>query len=50
MDIIRNDTHIDFMGRRKIALIFSAILILASIGSLATRGLNFGLDFTGGTL
>src|SRR6056297_1609543 len=50
MDIIRNDTHIDFMARRKIALIFSAVLILASIGSLVTRGLDFGLDFTGGTL
>jgi len=50
MDIIRNNTRIDFMARRKIALIFSAVLILASIGSLVTRGLNFGLDFTGGTL
>lgn len=50
MDIIRNDTKIDFMGGRKIALLFSAVLILISIGALATRGLEFGLDFTGGTL
>jgi len=50
MDIIRNDTHIDFMARRKVALVFSALLILVAIGSLTTRGLNFGLDFTGGTL
>ncbi len=50
MDIIRNDTHIDFMGWRKYALIFSAILLLASVGALLARGLNFGLDFTGGTL
>ncbi|MGB0515192.1 MAG: protein translocase subunit SecF, partial [Wenzhouxiangellaceae bacterium] len=50
MDIIRNDTHIDFMARRKVALVFSALLLLASIGSLVTRGLDFGLDFTGGTL
>lgn len=50
MDIIRSDTKIDFMARRKIAMIFSAVLILISIGSLATRGLEFGLDFTGGTL
>ncbi|MDX1626062.1 MAG: protein translocase subunit SecF [Wenzhouxiangellaceae bacterium] len=50
MDIIRSDTTIDFMARRKLALVFSAVLILISIGSLATRGLNFGLDFTGGTL
>ncbi len=50
MDIIRNDTHIDFMARRRLAIIFSAILIIASIASLGVRGLNFGLDFTGGTL
>jgi len=39
----------DFMGKRKIAMIFSLVLITISIGSLITRGLNFGLDFTGGT-
>ena len=39
----------DFMGKRKIAMIFSLALIIISIGSIATRGLNFGLDFTGGT-
>ncbi|WP_251359982.1 protein translocase subunit SecF [Kangiella sp. TOML190] len=42
-------TNIDFLKYRKIAVIFSALLILASIGSLVTKGLNFGLDFTGGT-
>ena len=39
---------IDFMGKRTIAVFFSLALIIVSIGSLATRGLNFGLDFTGG--
>lgn len=43
-------TNIDFMGRRKLAMVFSILLILLSIGSLATRGLSFGIDFTGGTL
>ena len=43
-------TQIDFMGKRKLAMIFSTLLILLSIGSLATRGLSFGIDFTGGTL
>lgn len=38
----------DFMGKRRIAMIFSALLLIISIASLATRGLNFGLDFTGG--
>jgi len=41
---------IDFTGKRKIALIFSALLIFASIASLAFKGLNFGIDFTGGTV
>jgi preprotein translocase subunit SecF len=41
---------INFMGQRKLALLFSMVLILISIGSLATRQLNWGLDFTGGTL
>ncbi len=41
---------INFMAGGKIAGILSIVLVLVSIGSLATRGLNFGLDFTGGTL
>lgn len=40
----------NFMGLRKLATIFSVILLLVAIGSLAVRGLNFGLDFTGGSL
>lgn len=38
------------MSKRKLALMLSAILMVLSIGSLATRGLNLGIDFTGGTL
>jgi preprotein translocase subunit SecF len=41
---------INFMGQRKIATVFSAILLVVAIGSLSTRQLNWGLDFTGGTL
>src|SRR6185369_346449 len=41
---------INFMGLRTYGAIFSILVMLISIGSLATRGLNFGLDFTGGTL
>lgn len=50
MQLFKKPPHFDFMGKRTIAVVFSAILILVSLGSLATRGLNFGLDFTGGTL
>lgn len=38
------------MGKRRFAAVLSAVLIVISIGSLATRGLNFGIDFTGGVL
>jgi len=38
------------MRFRRAAQIFSLLLILVSVGSLITKGLNFGLDFTGGTL
>jgi len=41
---------INFMGQRKLAAVFSLILVLASIAMLSVKGLNFGLDFTGGTL
>ena len=41
---------INFMGQRKLAAVFSLLLVIASIGALAVKGLNFGLDFTGGTL
>jgi len=50
MKIFKKTPTFDFMGKRKIALVFSALLIMASIFSLVTKGLNFGLDFTGGTL
>jgi len=49
MRLLKN-LKIDFMGRRRKAMIFSTALILISIGALVVRGLNFGLDFTGGTL
>ncbi len=42
--------NIDFLGKKNIALIVSAILIVISIASMAIRGLNLGIDFTGGTL
>lgn len=43
-------TNYDFMKLRIGAMILSAILIVISIGSIATQGLSLGLDFTGGTL
>ncbi|MEM6484791.1 MAG: protein translocase subunit SecF [Pseudomonadota bacterium] len=41
---------INFMASRRLAAIFSITLVLVAIGSLAVRQLNWGLDFTSGTL
>ncbi|RLD66067.1 MAG: protein translocase subunit SecDF [Bacteroidetes bacterium] len=40
--------NIDFIGKRKIFYVISVIIVLAGIASLATRGLNQGIDFKGG--
>jgi len=50
MQLLKVNSVIDFMGKRNIAMIFSAILLLAAVGSIVTRGLSLGIDFTGGTL
>ena len=50
MQILQLKETVAFMKYRKIAMIFSALLMIASIVSLAVNKLNFGLDFTGGTL
>ncbi|MDQ6958497.1 MAG: protein translocase subunit SecF [Mariprofundaceae bacterium] len=50
MQIIRPDTHVDFIGKSKAAMAVSGILLLLSVGLLIFKGLNFGIDFTGGTL
>lgn len=50
MEFFKTNTNIDFLGWRRAGFILSAVLIVVSIGSLALRGLNFGIDFTGGTL
>lgn len=45
-----NKNMINFMSKRKLAMAFSLLLMIVSIGSLATNGLNLGIDFTGGYL
>ena len=42
------DTHFDFIGFRKTAYIIALIMIVISVGSLAFKGLNLGIDFKGG--
>ena len=48
MEFFRKKTNIDFLGIRKWSWILSAILIIASVACVAVKGINWGLDFTGG--
>lgn len=50
MQFLNGTTNYNFMAKRKIAAIISMLLLLTSIASLAVQGLNFGIDFTGGTM
>ncbi|MBL4851605.1 MAG: protein translocase subunit SecF [Gammaproteobacteria bacterium] len=50
MQLFKNTPSFDFMSRRYVAITLSVIVLLIAIGSLATRGLNLGIDFTGGTI
>lgn len=51
MEIIKHDIDINFVGRRKLALIFSLLLIVAGMVSLVAKGgPEYGIDFSGGTL
>ena len=48
--IIKLDTSINFLSKTKLFVSLSLIFIIASIFLLFSRGLNFGIDFNGGTL
>ncbi|HXN11397.1 MAG TPA: protein translocase subunit SecF [Steroidobacteraceae bacterium] len=48
MEFFHRVTNFPFMSTRKVWYALSVVLILVSLGSLATRGLNLGVDFTGG--
>ncbi|MCS7241929.1 protein translocase subunit SecF [Candidatus Caldatribacterium sp.] len=49
MEFIKG-THINFMGVRRFAYVVSLALVALSLGSITLRGLNYGIDFAGGTL
>ena len=52
MRLIKDTTSIDFLsiGRRRVTTLLSIVAIIVSIGSIATKGLQYGIDFTGGVL
>jgi len=48
--IVPDDTKFDFVGQRYFAFFVTFVMIFGSIFLVATKGLNYGIDFTGGTL
>jgi len=51
MELIKPDINLDFVGKRRMAVIFSAVLILIGLVSLIAKGgPNYGIDFAGGSL
>jgi len=50
MEIFRQTKTIGFMSFSKVAIAVSALMVLLSWGLLATKGLNYGIDFAGGTI
>ena len=50
MQLFKGKLNINFMGKRRLAMILSAVMLAISLTALVSKGLNFGIDFTGGTL
>ncbi|GLQ49641.1 protein translocase subunit SecF [Dyella flava] len=48
MEIFSHNSNVHFLGLRKVSIGIAILLMIASVALLATRGLNYGLDFTGG--
>ena len=50
LTLIPNDTRIDFMRMRWVAIAIAALVFVASVAVIATKNFNYALDFTGGTV
>ena len=50
LKLVPNETNIDFLAKKNLMFVISIILVAISIFSGFKSGLNFGIDFTGGTL
>ncbi|MEJ2310288.1 MAG: protein translocase subunit SecD [Gammaproteobacteria bacterium] len=50
MKFLQKEPKINFMSKRTLALIFSGAIMVIAVAAVGLRGLNFGIDFTGGTL
>jgi preprotein translocase subunit SecF len=50
MEFFKRTPSLDFMGKRKVTYVISVLLMIGSLVLLAVRGLNLGIDFTGGVV
>ena len=50
MEVFNPNSNINFLGWRKVSMTISAILVVIALGAIFVKGLNYGLDFTGGVL
>ncbi len=50
MEFFKYTKTFNFMGKSKLAMVLSVVVVLASYALLATKGLNYGVDFAGGTI
>ena len=50
MQLLNKEPNLNFVGQRKLAARASIVAMLIAIAAIAINGLNFGIDFTGGTL
>ncbi|HSE13831.1 MAG TPA: protein translocase subunit SecF [Rudaea sp.] len=50
MEVFNPNSNINFLGWRRVSLTISTALVIIALGAIFTRGLNYGLDFTGGVL
>lgn len=50
MEVFNPNSNINFLGLRRISITISAILVVIALAAIFVRGLNYGLDFTGGVL
>ncbi|WP_430388344.1 protein translocase subunit SecF [Dyella sp. 20L07] len=48
MEIFNHNSNVNFLGMRKISICIAILLMIASIGLISVKHLNYGLDFTGG--
>ena len=49
LKLVRSETNFDFFSRLRLWVGLSLVLLILSLGSVLTQGLNFGIDFLGGT-